>query len=540
MGASATLVGLGFGLAAALRLGHGPASPAALIDADFEHRRFTHGGQVYGDEAAFLAAIGGARSGGTITIAPKLVGPELVSDPAFEAGIEGWANGGTFESVGTLSWDVTGKRLKIDVPSRSGGTVQHRCGVPVAAEPGKAYQYALRSAQALGAGGWNVGLHPANLFGGQSLPAVNTPIGEGELMQGYAGANASTMYLGKSTNLGAATVTEYWDDASVREVTPLEGHDHTRLAVLIDARTPPSAGAAVLFQADTNSERFRLRVEWDAAGHLRVITTVQGTEQADLDLGSVPPGTAFGLQLSATANSVKASLNGQALVFDTSAQHPAISHIRLGRSFTGEAWGGEIHRVRLFPATLSDAGMVDPGLAFMIYGDSTANGDGTGVTLRWYDALIAGYSPARSYTEAAQGGENSGQMLARVLADTDHRQWTTIFMDRPNTGETSTEWLANLKTAVGHLQTSRWLVVPPVQNSPGGPPNTSAAAIGEVQAALLGDPFFAGHTFDAGQQASYIAALDTDEVRTDGLHFSNSGQAIQAAAIRAFLDARGW
>jgi len=100
-----------------------------------------------------------------------------------------------------------------------------------------------------------------------------------------------------------------------------------------------------------------------------------------------------------------------------------------------------------------------------------------------------------------------------------------------------------MKAAAGYLQTGRWLVVPPVLNSSSGLPDSAATAIGEIQSALLSDPFFTGHTFDAGQQAAYVAATSNDATRVgsgDFVHFSDAGQAIQASAIRAFLDGQGW
>lgn len=173
----------------------------------------------------------------------------------------------------------------------------------------------------------------------------------------------------------------------------------------------------------------------------------------------------------------------------------------------------------------------------MVFGDSTADAS------TWRTTLATSYTPARTIAEAAVSGENTTQMLARVSADSDHRGWTTIFMDRPNTGETSTDWLANMKAAAALLQTSRWLVVPPVLNSPSGQPDASGTAIGEIQAALLSDPDFAGHSLDASEQAAYITEMNDDATRVgagDWTHFNDAGQTLQAARIKTTLDAMGW
>jgi hypothetical protein len=406
---------------------------------------------------------------------------------------------------------------------------------------GKAYRFQLRTAQALGVGAGNTGFNPSNSFGGKDGGA-GVAHAAGELISEYSAASANPMYLAVHTN--NATVDEYWDDQSVREVVPLVGHNYLALSGVVKGITPASAGGnRVAFQADTNDERNRVRLVWDASKHLRLIVTSNNAEQANLDLGLVEVSTPFAVSFSSSASSFKASLNGAAIVSDTSGAHPGLSHIRIGRSFTGEAWTGTLQRVTLVPAVMADAAMVSAQQAFAIFGDSTAHGDGAGVTLTWFEGLRTAYDPPRSVHNAGIGGQTTTAMLAGVAADTDHRRWTTIFMDRPNTGESSTTWIANMKAAAGCCQGGRWLVVPPVLNSSSGLPDSSATAIGEIQSALLGDPFFSGHTFDTGQQADYAAAMASDATRVgsgDFVHFNNAGQAIQAAAIKAFLDGQGW
>jgi hypothetical protein len=521
--------------------------PSALLDADYENGRYRYAGAEYGSEAAFNTAIGATKSGITRTIAPKVIGEELVPDPGFDGGITGWAMGLTFESVGVLSHDATNKKLLCTVATRTGaGGVQARYGLALTTAVSKAYRVALRNSTGvqLGGGGYSIGLQPNNAFGASGIPTVQTALDDGALIAGYAGANATTMYLTATTNTGR-TSPDGWDDASVKEVVPLVGHNHLKAGVVVKGTTPAAAsGNKVVFQADTDNESFRLRIVWDANKHFRVITTSQGTEQANLDLGVVEVSTDFEVKVSATGNALRANVNGGTIAVDSSCVHPAMAYIRVGRSFTGETWDGAIKRVRFIADTISEGKMTDPRQSFMVFGDSTANGDGAGVTTKWYDALRTAYDPDRSVAEAAQGGETTAQMLARVQADTDHRQWTTIFMDRPNTGESSIAWLANVKAAVSYLGTQRWFVVPPVINSPSGQPDTgSGAAIGEIQSALLSDPFWTGHTFDGAQQAAYIATMNDDATRVgsgDWTHFNNTGQAAQATAIKAALDALGW
>jgi hypothetical protein len=200
---------------------------------------------------------------------------------------------------------------------------------------------------------------------------------------------------------------------------------------------------------------------------------------------------------------------------------------------------GTIDRVTIFNSIMPDSEFVDPEQAFMVYGDSTANGDNGGPP-KWYDVLRTSYTPIRSVAEAAQGGENSTQMLAHVEADTDHLNWTTIFMDRPNTAEDVGLWASNIKQATSFLKTNRWFVVPPVLNSPMAVPDNSEARLLETQDLLLSDPFFFGHTFDADEQEAYSEALIDDSMRSDGVHFNTAGQAEQAAHIKNWLNSKGW
>jgi hypothetical protein len=251
--------------------------------------------------------------------------------------------------------------------------------------------------------------------------------------------------------------------------------------------------------------------------------------------------TAFEVRFSAAANDIRASLDGSAIVSDSSSGHPALAFIRIGRSFTGEVWDGSIGRVTLYSRALADAELVDPLKSFAIWGDSTAKGDHGTAGSRWWELLGASYDPARQVYDGGASGNSTAQTLALVEADTAHRKWTTIVMDRPNTGESAETWIANVKSMVAHLKTDRWLVVPPVLNSEIAGGDDSETAILGVQTALLSDGSFEGHTFDEATQAAYASDLDDDELRDEnGLHFNDDGQAVQAGYIEDWLKAQDW
>lgn len=542
MGASTNPVGPGLSIVAASRPGAGQPLDDALVDADFEHRHYAYAGTIHTSEAAFLAAVGGARAGSTLTIGPTVVGDELMPNPGFATDdATGWAPGFGDEAT---SLDVSGGKLAVTVTGSANGQSRWGCALPLTA--GRAYRIGARPEADWYAGTAFVSLDRALMF--NEVTQVAPPLAAGVQRFAHGAAEVAPMYLGAHT-VGPGSRVEQWDDFTIREVVPLIGHDPLALAGRIEAATPAVAADMVLFQADdggtlgegTPSQRNRIRIAWAADGHLRFTVAAGDTEQAALDLGTVAPSTRFVVLFSATAADFRASLDGRAPQIGTSGAMPGLAAYRLGASNAGEAWAGSIARLTLFARSFDDTEMLHPHESIAVFGDSTAAGDGVADNQKWHTLLAAGYSPARNLHNAGTGGENSAQMLARVAAATAHRRWTTIFVDRP---KWDTEpWIENLKAAAALLNTARWLVLPPVTDSPSGQPDSLATSIADIQAELLADPFFAGHTLDAAAQAAYIAAMDDDAMRvggTDFTHFSAAGQALQASTIRAFLDARGW
>lgn len=534
MGASATTIGVGLGIAGRLRPWQGAAG--ALIDIDFDHRRYGAGSSLHSSESAFLAAVGAVRTGGAIVVGPAIIGSELITNGEFSADIDGWA---ASSNSPTLSWS-SGK-LRMTSTAASGSD---RFSRAVALTAGKAYKLSVSTLVSAPATTGLICFSAFSTLGGSiSLAPGATSY--------HAGAHADTMYVGGAANAVQVGGYTEWDNISLKEVVPMAGHNHLALSGIVAGSTPAAvASAKVVFQADDNSisngvvqERNRVRIEYGTDKHLRVIVTTNNSEQARLDLGVVEFNTPFEIRFSSTLNSFKASLNGGVLVSDTSGAHPPVALYRIGRSATGEAWDGTISRLKLYASAMSDADMTDPLKAIAVYGDSTGHGDHGTAGSRWWELLAAGYDPDRSMFNDAVGGQSVTTLRDRLLADTSHRCWTTIIMDRPNTGETASSCIAAIKAATGNLQTDRWLVMPPVDDvpgMPGYPVNTSGPAITAIQQALLSDPFFAGHTLDATAQAAYLTALVDESKRSDGIHFNDAGQAVQAAAVRAFMDAQGW
>lgn len=127
---------------------------------------------------------------------------------------------------------------------------------------------------------------------------------------------------------------------------------------LIRARTATNGGSStqVLWYTDDNSSSNRLYVmrNWDGTLHIRVFAG--GADTLDLAVGSVGDNTDFAIALRVAANDVAASLNGGALVTNTSAALPSsLTYDRLGLSHSqGSPWNGSIRGNHEFPTLLSN------------------------------------------------------------------------------------------------------------------------------------------------------------------------------------------
>lgn len=170
-----------------------------------------------------------------------------------------------------------------------------------------------------------------------------------------------------------------------------------------------------------------------------------------------------------------------------------------------------------------------------VYGDSTAAGAGASPAANyWFNVLGNGFSPALTVSPNGVGGENSTQMLARIVADTARTTWWHICMDLPNTGEVVATWLSNMASAIA-LQ-PRTFIMPPAQDVGG-----SATNITQIQQGLLSNAVFAGRTLNAADQAAYLALAALPANRDPDLrHYSTAGQAMQAATIKAWLVTNNW
>lgn len=506
------------GLDPATRLGF-PTAPD--LYADFLGADYRFNGMRLGDQAAWRTESGGVGTGWSTTFGPVITSGELLSNGGFVADIAGWSAAGGFPA--TLSWQ-TG-RLR----NTYAGGGQTRFHTTVATTAGRAYR--LRGLlTASSSGSVQVGASPAGggVYG-VSIADFPKPV----VSEVTFAVDASSWMVGALSNPTGAGFDE-WDDFSVREVRPFAQWSPAGFSVLVRAVTPAAAGAQVLFQADAGgSERDRVRLVWSADEHLRLIVTRNNTEQASLDLGAVATSSPFEVRCSVATDEITGSLNGAPAKLDAAAALPGIGVVRLGRSFTGEAWTGEVRAFALWFGARPLA--IEPTQAFAVHGDSTAKGDGA--TTTWFATLAAGYSPVRAIHNDAASGQSVFTLRDRMLADPRRRDWPAIIYDRRNSGETAADYLAALEAAVTTLS-GRFLILPQVARSDGG---DDAGTLAVLEAINIGiRTRWPDNTFDATAEAALLSTLASGSTRSDGLHRNNAGQAIEAAAVRAWLDAKGW
>ncbi len=407
---------------------------------------------------------------------------------------------------------------------------QTRFQTAAATTPGRAYRLrgvlhaATSNSCQLASSPAGGGIYGANIAG-LAKPAT------GEVL--FA-ADTASWPVGTLSNPGG-TGQDDWDDFSVREIMPFAGWSPDGFSIFIRGVTPAStAGTQVLFQADAGgSERDRVRLTWGADEHLRLIVTRNNVEQANLGLGVVATSSAFEVRCSVSADEITGSLNGAPARLDAAASLPGIGMVRLGRSFTGETWTGDIKAFGLWFGAWSL--VIDPTQAFVVHGDSTARGDGA--TTTWFAALAGGYSPARAIHNDAASGQSVFTLRDRMLADTRRRDWPTIIYDRRNAGETAEDYLAALEAAVTTL-TGRFLILPQVAMADGVDDAGTLAVHAEINAGIRAR--WPSNTLDAAAEAALLSALEPGSTRSDGLHRNNAGQAIEAAAVRAWMDSHGW
>lgn len=121
--------------------------------------------------------------------------------------------------------------------------------------------------------------------------------------------------------------------------------------IYISAISPEGTGIGerVLWQWDDGTESNRLRLCRKSDGSVHAIATSGGTDQCDINLGTVGNITDFSVSFGWENNNFAASLNGGALTADITGNVPSgLTTIRHGSDSAGNQWGGYIKRETLW------------------------------------------------------------------------------------------------------------------------------------------------------------------------------------------------
>lgn len=398
---------------------------SAVLDYDPANGRFRWNDVSYSDEAALLAAIGGTKVSGAISIGPYAIpdAPEKVSNGDFSDGTIGWAgfSAGTIEVLaGVLR--LTGNGGNIPGFSQALSLIK-----------GRAYQF-LAKQRKLGTGGGfptaAVTVAPAQSLGGTN----QTHIPSGDVatfvsVQSTFSASADTIYVGGRQVANPSNGSSEYDEFSVKEVLPFEGFVQGGFAALISGVMPAAAsGDKVIFETScagldntTPHERNRVRLEWNSTANLRLVVTSHSTQVAILDLGVVPALSEFEVLISAATNSFWAALIGGPRLGDTGGDLPGFAKLFLKRQGApGSTFDGTLKRVTVIPRALSEAEFyerVSDHTSAAMWGDSlTAGANASNDIYRPPQAAALLYSPDRSIVNLGKGGQTSTQIAARMNA----------------------------------------------------------------------------------------------------------------------------
>jgi hypothetical protein len=161
----------------------------------------------------------------------------------------------------------------------------------------------------------------------------------------------------------------------------------------------------------------------------------------------------------------------------------------------------------------------------------------------------------RSIFDGGVVGENSMQIAARELADTEHESWINVFWYGHNNQTQSAQIEADLAASVSRLArgNTHFIVMSVVnqatpQESRGAPDYQVIMAMNQVLAATYPSNFLdirsvlvnSYNPADGQDQADFANDVPPQSLRFDHIHLNNDGSIVVATEIKKFIEARGW
>ncbi|KAF1021888.1 MAG: hypothetical protein GAK30_01577 [Paracidovorax wautersii] len=399
-------------------------------------------GTLYPTQSDLLAAAGGSISGDTYSLDGYVSNDNLISSMS------------EFETVTNASGTITDGVLALGT-STSPGSFSHR----LVGMAGRAVQLSLyakdtdssASARAMisnanAALGTGVSSALAANTTGRTLSCIGCPI----IGQAWVG--------GKIT----AVRTSYWSVPQLHEVWPALSFPNGNMTLEMECVAPAALPETteVIAQGDIGSEYHRWRIELRSGGSVYLLHNVAyGSSVAvatDVQIGTVAAGATMKIAAGLSRTQMMGAVNGEGAAIDL-VGCVGFYNFRIGRSYTGEAFGGTISSVRILSGCESLAWMKRRTSSIKTIvrpeGDSYSGNSSTGIGLMLEDL---GYTVVNT----GVGGSTMAEMVTRITSDTARLPHTLVMWDgSPNdhtNGQYAIEldYIAQIVAALGH---NRWL-----------------------------------------------------------------------------------
>lgn len=510
----------------------------ALLDANFQEGRYRFNGVSYATETDFLIAAGGTPYGKTVAFKPYSSpnSPELITNGDFQQlELAGWNQ--IVNGTSTATALPGAARLFSDGTTGVGGG---GAGItqPIMTTEGAAYSvtYTVSGGTTNFRIGGTTGETAPGAAGGTRGPGIHTDTfsARGPISHFYA--------------FRASAGTTMVSDVSVKPCLPLEGLSGSGMTIEIAAKTPPSPTAREvlwscghLMTADPGDETL---VAYQLDGSLVVEVRAASHVQAALNLGTVAPETRFFIRAGFAANAFFAQLDDGKAVHDDLGVLPGLAVMRLGHSFHGQVWNGEIERLTLYRESGVEAFYsLIPNLircegdSFMTHGHG---GGPAGSIISRLESITD-----RTVMTTASGNSTMPEISER-LSSTEFRHLrpkTTVIWDgSENPVDTLSQvapYCESLATGLRQIGHQRFVIIPACANLLETDMTISDAIRDELKARWPHNVLDWRDRLDLDPNGAPAREMFRDP-DLDATHLSGTAMEIMAAAIANFITAKGW
>jgi hypothetical protein len=312
------------------------AGSPVLFQRDPTNGQYWFNGRSYADEASFLAATVGATSSAARVFGPYMdpAGTSYLSNGTFDTNTTGWTAGasGSIASVGG------------ECQFTSGGNFSYFAQALSVSDRKRAFKIAVTGRRGTSTNNFQIVGGNSSLAGGIFGSTQITSTTPTEISLYMDAIPSGGNFAGIRVNAAPGSGTALFDNFTAIECWPFRSYPNTETNVLVEATTPASTpgSAQVIWQSDVNTERDRQRLYYDTDGHLKWANRTFNVDTDSFDLGAVATSTAFSVAwtYSSSGNVIRISLDGGVAQTKNGVAGPGPAFMRIGRSFTGEAWAG--------------------------------------------------------------------------------------------------------------------------------------------------------------------------------------------------------